>query len=107
MTVRLYGLFFALISLSACSGNAQEIVLTSGGQSSYKIVIPKSPTPIEQRSAKVLQNYIQKASGATLPVTPEGKPDNAPAIYIGHTTKGDRAVSGKMADEGSLLKTDG
>jgi len=108
MKLCVYGLFFALISLSACNGNAQEITLASNNRSDYKIVIPKNPSAIEQRSAKVLQSYIQKASGAELPIVQEGKADNnTPSIYIGHTTHGDRAISGRMSDESSLFKTDG
>jgi len=100
----LYGLFFVLWGLTACTGNAQEIVLAKNGRSDYKIVIPKNPSAIEQHAAAVLQGYIQRVSGAELQVVKEEKGDNSRSIYIGHTTKGNEA--GRLGDGGSIFRTD-
>ncbi len=103
----LYALLFVLIAIGACNGTAQEITLVSNSHSDYKIVIPKSPTAIEQRSATVLQNYIQRICGLQLPIMRDDPHDKAPGIFIGLTSKAEKIRPMKMAPESYLLQTDG
>ena len=103
----LYNLLFALVSLSACNGSAQSLVLADHNTSIYKIVVPADATKLEQRSANVLQKYIRQVSGAELPIAIEGRPLATPAIYIGHTAKAEKVHPGKMKQESYLLRTDG
>lgn len=103
----LCGYFIILLIFNSCGGRSQEIVLVNNKVSEYKIVIPAEPSALEQKSAKVLQNYIQQISGAQLPVVRgDAKAGNA-ALYLGHTTKGDRMHPGKLAAEAYLLETRG
>ncbi len=102
-----YGWFYLLISLTACNGSAQEIILADNNTSTYKIVIPADASKLEQRSAHVLQNYIQRISGVQLPVVPEEKNISYRAIYVGHTSKEGTLSPGKMVPESSLILTDG
>ena len=99
--------FLVLITLSACNGSAQEIVLTNNDSSAYKIIIPADASKTEQRSAAILQHYIQRISGVQLPITPESKNNSSSAIYIGHTAEETKVHPQKMAPESSLIFTDG
>ncbi|PQJ11084.1 hypothetical protein CJD36_014035 [Flavipsychrobacter stenotrophus] len=103
----LCGYFIILLILNSCGGRSQEIVLVSNKVSEYKIVIPSQPSALEQRAAKVLQNYIQQISGAQLPVVRGDAGAGNAALYLGHTQKGDRMHPGKLAAEAYLLETRG
>ena len=105
-----HGLLWSLIAMmifSSCGGRAQEIVLVSNKASAYKIVIPAEPSAIEQKSAKVLQTYIQKITGVELPVVRGDAGAGNAALYLGHTRKGDAMHPGKLPAEGWLLQTQG
>jgi len=103
----LYLILFPLITLSACSGDAQEIILTGSGAPEYKIVVPAEPTPLEQRSSNILQTYIQRISGSQLAIINEKGRLTTPAIYIGNTTKADKVSAGKRKPESYQVQTDG
>ncbi len=103
----LCGYFIILLILNSCGSRSQEIVLVNNKVSEYKIVIPSEPSALEQRSAKVLQNYIQQLSGAQLPVVRGDANAGNAALYLGHTVKGDRTHPGKLPAEAYLLETKG
>ena len=103
----LYGLLCAFIALSACNSAAQPLTLASNNTSGYKIVIPTAPTKQEQHAAGVLQDYMQRVSGAKLPVVKEDSKISTPAIYIGQTAKAEKVNPHKMPPESSLVQTDG
>ena len=103
----LYGLLFVLITLTACNGSAQEIILASNNSSDYKIAIPPDASKLEQRAALVFQTYIRRISGVSLPIVHDEKSINFPAIYIGHTSKESKVHPQKMSPESSLVLTDG
>ncbi len=103
----LFELFLVLVCMSACNGTAQELIIVNHNTTEYNIVIPQEPTKLEQRSALVLQKYIQQVSGTSIPVVNEKGRSKSPCIYLGHTTKGDKASNGKMVAESYLLETDG
>lgn len=92
--------------ITSCS-RSQELVVVNNKVSEYKIVIPKEPTAIEQKAAKVLQQYLQKVSGAQLPVVRGDASAGDAALYIGHTDRGDKKHPGKLPPEGYLLQTSG
>ena len=102
-----YGLLFVLITLAACNGSAQEIILASNNSSDYKIAIPPDASKLEQRAALVFQTYIRRISGVLLPIVHDEKSINFPAIYIGHTSKESKVHPQKMNPESSLVLTDG
>ena len=103
----LYVLLFATTTLGACVGHAQDIMLVNNSQTEYRIIIPADASKLEQKSAAVLQNYIQKISGAQILVSNEAGKLHTPAIYIGHTSKEEKVAFGKMKPESYKLQTDG
>jgi len=61
--------------LLAGAVSAQAITLVENGQSRYRIVIPANAIASERYAAEELQRYIEKISGAKLPiVTATDKP---------------------------------
>ncbi len=95
----LYISLFAFGSFAACKTSAQDIPLVANGRSEYRIVVPAGASKLEQRSATVLQSYIQKVSGVLLPVVTEGAKATEPGIYIGHTAKEEKVHTQKLAPE--------
>jgi hypothetical protein len=65
----------------------QKIILTENGMSQYRIVIPSSPTPMEQKAAGVLQDYLLQVSGAALPVISADKPGSSYEIILGQNER--------------------
>jgi uncharacterized protein DUF4838/F5/8 type C domain-containing protein len=100
-------LLLMLMAMSACNSTAQEIILAENNTSEYKIIVPASPTPLEQRSATVLQKYIQQISGTQLAIEHEARREKGPGIYVGNTSKADKASPGKRAPESYQVQTDG
>jgi hypothetical protein len=98
---------WALVAMSACNGTAQQLTLASNGHSDYKIIIPESPSKLEQRSAVVLQSYLQRVSGVQLPIVNENGITIRPAIYIGHTVQASKVVHEHLAAEASLVQAEG
>ena len=72
---------FALLVLFASSASALEIV--SGGQSAFTIVVPDEPTPTAQMAARELQSYLNRITGAELPLVAEADAPVGPCVYIG------------------------
>ncbi|MCW3121688.1 MAG: coagulation factor 5/8 type domain protein [Flavipsychrobacter sp.] len=103
----LYAFLLGLVIVSACTGTAQEITLANNNSSDYKIVVPAAPTKLEQRSASILQSYIQRISGAELPIVKDGGKDKMPGIYIGLTGKAEKVHPGKLPSESYFIHTDG
>ncbi len=103
----LYRFLFLLLGVSACSGSAQEITIADAGSSLYSIVVPAASTPLEMKSAKVLQDYIQRISGRQLPIVKEGALTTANGIYVGHTRKEGVVVPGKLPNEAYRLQMTG
>ena len=102
----LYVCVATIFLLNSCKGIAQEVTLVSDGISTYKIVLPEVPSDLEIRSASTLQANIKQVTGAELPVV-RGSAGSSPAIYIGHTKKGDHLHPDRLSAEGYLLQTDG
>ena len=60
------------------------MTIVKNGKPDYDIVVLDSATKHEQQSAKILQDYIKKISGATLNIVNESSQSNNPKIYIGN-----------------------
>jgi len=60
----------ALLVLAVSTGLPTQAALTLAdkGQSSYRIVIPAAAIPSERYAAQELQRYLEKISGAKLPI---------------------------------------
>ena len=107
ITERISAIIVSCTILCSCSSNAQDIMLVNNKTSAYKIVVPKEPSKLEQKSAEALQNYLKLSAGVQLPIVKEDANAGGAAIYIGHTAKGDRMHPAKMAAESYLLQTEG
>jgi len=103
----LYRFFFLFLGVSACSGGTQQVLIADGNSSTYSIVVPSVPSALEQRSARVLQDYIQRVSGKQLAIVKEGALATPDGIYIGHTKKEGIIVPGKLPDEGYKMAMKG
>jgi len=103
----LYRLAFLLIAVSACSGNAQELVVVDAGASQYSIVVPAKPSRLEEKSAKVLQDYIHRATGKTLSIVSENAKQTPAAFYIGHTRREGTIIPGHLPAEAYRLQVSG
>ncbi|HID23645.1 MAG TPA: DUF4838 domain-containing protein, partial [Planctomycetaceae bacterium] len=97
-----------LVSIPVFGG---EIRLADAGRSGYAIVVPRSPTPVEQTAARELQRHLQQATGIQLPIVAEGQWANRPAVLIGNTTRAGTLVPdfdpAALGHDGILMKTVG
>ncbi len=97
-------LFVSCTQLIACNTHAQDLTLVNDRHSEYTIVIPEKPTALEQKSAKVLQDFLARVTAYTFPVVKEEKRHTTPGIYVGETFYGNKAHPGKIRSEGFLLE---
>lgn len=77
-------LAFVLNAFSQDTG----IVLVEDGASHYQIVTSDEPAEEEYRAATELQLYLEKMSGAHLPVVRYSQKKDGPAIWAGHFGEG-------------------
>lgn len=75
--------FFIFISL-ICNAHAGTFCLVSNGKVVGSIIIPAKPSKAEEFAAEELQMYIEKISGAKLNIISTDRPENLPAIIVGH-----------------------
>ncbi|MCX7886590.1 MAG: DUF4838 domain-containing protein [Verrucomicrobiae bacterium] len=95
-----------LLVLAACATSKRaELMLADAGHSDYRIVIAKDCSPSVRYAAEELQSYLQKITGARLPIVTDAEPAQRREILVG---KSNRAVlpSG-LGQEGYLLRTNG
>lgn len=69
-----YYLFLLLPFMSDAS--SPELILFEAKKSQYAILIPNKPTPIEEKSALVLQDYFARVSNITLKIIKEPSKGN-------------------------------
>ena len=62
-----------------------DVLLTRDGAAIASIVIADAPTPQTQRAADVLQTFLQRVSGARLPITAENGAPQGPRILVGRS----------------------
>ncbi len=87
-----------------------NIVLTEKGMTNYRIVIPSSASPFEQKAATVLQDYILQISGAALPIISGKRPGSPYEIILGQNERLDRLGIeinfNELGEDGFVIKTD-
>ncbi|RAK36248.1 UNVERIFIED_ORG: uncharacterized protein DUF4838 [Chitinophaga ginsengisegetis] len=79
-------LMITTLLYSACQPSAEEITLVRQGHSEYVIVLPEQATKAESKAAGIFRDYIQRISGAALPVITEQQYKDQPAVFIGNTS---------------------
>src|SRR6185436_15448462 len=67
--------------------HAQQLTLVNKSKSKYTIVIPAKPTVIEVQAAMVLQDYLQRMSGARLPIEQDNTKPRSNEILIGNVNR--------------------
>jgi len=81
------------------------------GKSRYRIVIAADAIPSERYAAEELQRYLEKMSGAKLPIVTDAEPIKAREILLGDNAhsrklKVDRDIN-RLGAEGFVLRTEG
>jgi hypothetical protein len=103
--------FAAAVLLFPTASRGGGVTLASGGKSDYRIVIPANPLAAERYAAEELQKYLEKISGAKLPITADTERPSSREILLGDNThlqklrpKPDWA---KLGSDGFVLRTEG
>ncbi|MGA2863900.1 MAG: DUF4838 domain-containing protein [Verrucomicrobiota bacterium] len=103
----LAGTLLAVLGLEAKAA----LTLAAEGQSSYRIVIPAKPIPSERYAAEELQRYLDKISGAKLPIITDAEPAGPREILLGDNARlrQRRPVLDfkKLGEDGFTLRTAG
>ena len=81
---------------------ASELDIVVDAKPAATIVMPNDPPKWTRQAADWLQEYVEKVSGARLPVLPEGKAPAGTLISVGHTR-----LFAKQRIELSRLRWDG
>lgn len=81
-----------------------DVPIVIDGNSNTVIVLPKDPTPAQQRGARELQSHIHDMSGGNVPIVAGVSPLPEKCIVIGATDFPD-AVN--LGDDGFILRTQG
>lgn len=97
---------FFLISQSA---HSQHITLVKNGTPQSVILLPQKPGVIEVQAAKVLQDYLERMSGASLPIESDSIVHKKGEIMIGNVNRPEsRSLSkAQLGKDGVLIKTSG
>ena len=99
-------LLLSLILVSAWPHVAQaqdgRLTLIEDGQPAATIVVPESPGKWTGQAAAWLQQYVQKATGAKLPVVTEDSAPEGTLVSVGHTK-----MAAAAGIDASGLKFDG
>ena len=110
---KLIGRFLAsafLVALASTFALAAEndLHLVTEGKSDYTIVLPDTPTPVEKTAASELQTYLEKATGARLPIASEKEATSEKKILLGATNETQKLLGDlkldKLAYDGIILK---
>ena len=75
--------FLIAIVLLALAPSAHALDLVAGGRSAFTIVVPEEATPTAQMAGQELQAYLQRITGAEMPLVTEGDAPDSPCIYVG------------------------
>jgi len=86
-----------------------ELKIVQDGKSKYQVIIGKKAQPITKAAAKDLILYIQKSTGAKLPLSRSGETDGKASIIVGDCAASREAGidASKLPPEGFIIKTIG
>ena len=88
---------------------AQTISIVKNGIPKSVIILPNKPVVNEIQAAKVLQDYIERISGARLPIEADSVKHKETEILIGNVKRPelDKVSKEKLDKDGLLIKTAG
>jgi hypothetical protein len=106
LTSPLVLLFFLFLMQGAA---AQEFDLVKTGTSKSVIIIPENANVIEIQAAKVFQDYIQRISGAIIPIKSDETKPSKGEILIGNVSRLEikDVPFKKLGEDGFLIKNTG
>ncbi len=102
-----------LLTLALGTGLQTQAALTLAdqGQSSYRIVTPAAAIPSEGYAARELQRYLEKISGAKLPIVTDAEPAASQEILLGDNARLRQIQPAldlkKLGQDGFTLRTEG
>jgi len=109
--MRTLHLFCLLAVVFHWSAARAALIIASKGKSEYRIVIPADALPSEKYAAEELKTYLQKITGATLPVVTDATPGGKTEILlgnVGHLKASKRKVDfAALGEEGFVIRTEG
>ena len=86
------------------------IVLTEGGFSRFRIVLPSFPTQHETKASEVLQKYLLEISGAALPIVSTRDVRSRYEIVLGQNERLDELNLhinlNSLKEDGFIIRTD-
>lgn len=104
-------LVVALLCLGVALTSRAELTLADKGQTQYRIVVPAGAIPSERYAAEELQRYLEKLSGAKLPIVTDAEKPTDHEILLGdnpHLAKLRPPVDfAKLGPDGFALRVDG
>jgi len=104
-------IFFCLFAGAVALSARSELTLAENGSSRYQIVISTNAIPSERYAAEELQRYLEKLSGAKLPLVTDTTPPNSREILIGDNAHlqrlGFTLDLHKLGPEGFVFATEG
>jgi hypothetical protein len=104
-------LVLALLAWATTADAASTITLVEQGRSAYRIVIPSDAIPAERYAAEELQRYLERISGAQLPIVTDSDPPTPREILLGdnqHLRRGRTELAGeRLGTDGFALRTQG
>jgi len=100
-------LIFAFLLSLIQPAQAQKFTLVKKGIAKSKIIIPEKATIVEIQSAKVLQDYIQRISGATLPIEADSIWQQKGEVLIGNVNRPELKLVPKeqLGKDGLFIKS--
>lgn len=88
-----------------------DLTIADKGQSKYRIVLPAGAIPSERYAAEELQGYLEKISGAKLPIVSDTEKPTSREILLGDnshlTTLRSKIDFAKLGPDGFVLRADG
>ena len=105
------GLALTCFCFGGLLSSQADVTLANKGQSQYRIVVAASAIPAERYAAEELKRYLEKMSGARLPIVTDAEKPTAREILLGdnsHLAKLRPKVDfTKLGPDGFVLRVDG
>lgn len=102
-------LILTLLLVITQTSHAQKLILVKKGHAKSRIVLPVRATVVEIQAAKVLQDYLQRISGAYLPIAADSMQQQEGDILIGNVNRPElkEVPKERLAEDGLFIKNNG
>ena len=100
-----------LVGLFMATRASADVTIAENGKSKYHIVIPAGAIPSERYAAEELQLYLEKKSGAKIPIVTDTEKPSSREILLGDNSRLAKLRAkidfAKLGPDGFVLRTDG